>query len=130
FWRFLNQQGLVYEGGQYRQSRLFDWVYALGYPLTEPYWVQVNIAGQPATVLLQAYQRRVLTYNPANPSAWQVEMGNVGRQYYSWRYALASSAGAPPPVSLPVRPLLSLTALFTRVTQPLYTTAVNVSEWN
>jgi len=23
---------------------------------------------------------------PTNPSAWQVEQGNVGRHYYRWRY--------------------------------------------
>ena len=37
-------------------------------------------------VLVQPFQRRVLTYSPDNPSGWQVEMGNVGRHYYLWRY--------------------------------------------
>ena len=36
--------------------------------------------------LIQAFERRVLTYTPANPAAFQVEMGNVGRHYYLWRY--------------------------------------------
>src|SRR5205085_2221786 len=36
---------------------------------------------------VQLFERRVLTYNPANPPATQVEMGNVGRHYYNWRYA-------------------------------------------
>ena len=31
-------------------------------------------------------QKSVLTYSPDNPSGWQVEMGNVGRHYYLWRY--------------------------------------------
>jgi hypothetical protein len=34
---------------------------------------------------VQIFERRVLTYNPANPSAWRVEMGNVGRHYLLWR---------------------------------------------
>jgi hypothetical protein len=37
-------------------------------------------------VLMQCFERRCLTYTPANPLAWRVEMGNVGLHYYSWRY--------------------------------------------
>ena len=37
-------------------------------------------------MLIQAFQRRVLTYMPGNAPPWQVEMGNVGRHYYDWRY--------------------------------------------
>jgi hypothetical protein len=48
-------------------------------------------------VLIQVFERRVLTYNPANPTSWQVEAGNVGEHYYSWRY------GPPASVQLPVR---------------------------
>jgi len=33
----------------------------------------------------------VLTYTAANPVTFQVEMGNIGQQYYQWRYP----AGAP-----------------------------------
>ena len=36
--------------------------------------------------MMQAFQRRILTYNPANAPEWRVEMGNVGAQYYQWRY--------------------------------------------
>jgi hypothetical protein len=68
-------------------SAQFDWLYTLGYPITEPYWVRVPVNGVPGYVLVQAFQRRVLTFNPANPPATQVEMGNVGRHYYLWRYA-------------------------------------------
>jgi hypothetical protein len=28
----------------------------------------------------------VLTYTPSNDPAWRVELGNVGRHYYAWRY--------------------------------------------
>ena len=42
-------------------------------------------------MLVQAFERRLLTYVPGNPPGWQVEAGNVGRHYYEWRY------GAPPP---------------------------------
>ncbi|MBA3946207.1 MAG: serine hydrolase [Herpetosiphonaceae bacterium] len=60
--------------------------YIAGYPLTEPYWVVVQVGKVQQRVLLQAFERRVLTYTPANPAAWQVEWGNVGRHYVQWRY--------------------------------------------
>src|SRR5207248_2825743 len=45
-----------------------------------------KIAGVYQDVLIQAFERRVLTYNPANSPAFQVEMGNIGLHYYDWRY--------------------------------------------
>ncbi len=41
-------------------------------------------------MLVQAFERRLLTFVPGNSAGWQVEAGNVGRHYYEWRY------GAPP----------------------------------
>jgi Tol biopolymer transport system component len=37
-------------------------------------------------VLVQAFERRVLTYTPDNPDGFKVEAGNVGLQYLRWRY--------------------------------------------
>ena len=37
-------------------------------------------------MLVQAFERRVLTYTPSNSDGWKVEAGNVGRHYYEWRY--------------------------------------------
>ena len=65
-----------------------DWMMSVGLPLTEPYWIRTNVAGVPNWVLVQAFERRVLTYTPDNPAGWQVEMGNVGRAYYTWRYGV------------------------------------------
>lgn len=62
------------------------WEYVLGYPLTEPYWVRATVNGVEQDVLVQLFERRAVTYTPANPANWQVEMGNVGRHYYAWRY--------------------------------------------
>jgi hypothetical protein len=45
-------------------------------------------------VLVQLFERRILTYNPANPPAFQVEMGNVGRHYVAWRYGAAGPGPA------------------------------------
>lgn len=86
FWSFLNARGTVYEAGGYRSGTLIDWLAALGYPISDPYWTTVKVGGVPRQVLVQPFERRVLTYDPANPVGWQVEMGNVGRHYYLWRY--------------------------------------------
>lgn len=86
FWDYLNTQGIIYENGNYQNNLLFDWVFTLGYPISEPYWSTVLVGGEEQDVLIQLYQRRVLTYSPNNPEGWQVEMGNVGRHYYMWRY--------------------------------------------
>jgi hypothetical protein len=86
FWQFLNEQGEIYERGRYADGPLVNWLSAVGYPLTEPYWMRVQVGGVSRDVLVQAFERRVLTYTPDNPSGWQVEMGNVGRHYYAWRY--------------------------------------------
>jgi hypothetical protein len=59
----------------------------IGYAISEPFWATVRVAGQPKNVLIQIFERRVLTYTPDNPDAFKVEMGNIGRHYYLWRYA-------------------------------------------
>lgn len=86
FWEFLNTQGEIYDQGRYTNGALVNWVAAMGYPVSEAYWVRVNVGGVARDVLVQAFQRRVLTYTPDNPPGWRVEMGNVGRHYYEWRY--------------------------------------------
>jgi hypothetical protein len=87
FWAFLNAVGPVRENGQVVTQRLSDpWFFATGFPISEAYWARVKIGGQQKDVLIQAYERRVLTYNPTNPAGFQVEMGNVGLHYFDWRY--------------------------------------------
>lgn len=60
-------------------------LYVLGHPLSEPYWVRTVVAGVDQLVLLQAFERRVLSYTPKNPAGWQVESGNAGQHYRAWR---------------------------------------------
>jgi hypothetical protein len=91
----LQQVGTVQINGEQRQDLLVDWLYLIGHPASEPYWVTTNIDGEPHDLLVQVFERRVLTYNPANPPGWQVEMGNVGRHYHLWRYELTSPPPAP-----------------------------------
>jgi hypothetical protein len=66
----------------------FDWTFVMGYPISEAYWTQMRVNGLDMPVMIQAYQRRVLTYTPGFPEGWQVQMGNVGQHYFEWRYEL------------------------------------------
>ena len=88
FWDFLHSSGVVCgPDGSMPTERLFDpWYYASGLPISEAYWTTVQVGGTPREVLVQAFERRVLTYTPDNPEGWQVEAGNVGQHYYWWRY--------------------------------------------
>jgi hypothetical protein len=71
---------------QYFDTLPVDWTVSVGLPLTEPYWVETLVGGEEMWVLVQAFERRLLTFTPNNDPSWQVEMGNVGRHYYEWRY--------------------------------------------
>ena len=75
-------------------------LYIAGRPLTEPYWATVQVNHQPKDVLVQAFERRVLTYTPSNPESWRVEWGNVGRQYAQWRYGIAEDGPSFDPSSV------------------------------
>jgi hypothetical protein len=107
FWTFLNQSGPVVQDGKTVNARLSDpYFYATGYPVTEAYWARVKIAGvNNVDVLIQPYERRVLTYVPTAPQGFKVQMGNIGQHYYAWRYSDAGKP-VPPPIrcqQLPVR---------------------------
>jgi hypothetical protein len=73
----------------YLDEMPLPWVFVMGYPITEPYWTRAGIGGQATDVLVQIFERRVLTYTPSNPAAFRVEMGNVGQHYFRWRYNAA-----------------------------------------
>ncbi|MEI6045484.1 MAG: hypothetical protein WCS37_14140 [Chloroflexota bacterium] len=63
-----------------------DWLFVMGYPISEPYQTEITLAGKPTQVLIQVFERRVLTYTPSNADPFKVEQGNVGLHYYQWRY--------------------------------------------
>ncbi|GEM_PF-1795946 len=69
----------------------------IGYAICEPFYATVKVAGQQKQVMVQVFERRVLTYTASNPTAFQVEMGNIGAHYYLWRYGqpLSSVPSAP-----------------------------------
>jgi hypothetical protein len=87
FWSYMLQSGITYQNGRFvGVNVLFDRIALFGLPLTEAYWSKVIVGGAEQDVLIQLFERRVLTYTPNNPANFKVEMGNVGRHYYSWRY--------------------------------------------
>jgi plastocyanin len=101
FWDFMHQSGPIYVNGSLTQaSPFYQWEFVLGYPIGEPFWAQVTLAGQPTWVMIQPFERRVLTYTPSNPANWRVEMGNIGQHYYTWRYQQLSTPVAATTVEL------------------------------
>ena len=117
FWDYLNQSGTIFSIGadNYIQGQPINWLSDVGYPITEAYWVKQVVGGELKDVMVQAFQRRTLTFTPDNPLAYQIEMGNVGRHYLKWAFDADFPAIAnpitPPIVSTPTpTPLLLLVA--------------------
>lgn len=82
FWRYLN--GLP-----------VPWQSAMGFPLTEAFWTTVRVRGLATRVLVQPFERRVLSYTSDNAPGFTVEMGNIGQHYYRWRYPLVLNDASP-----------------------------------
>jgi hypothetical protein len=111
-WDFLNLKGTVQQDGKLASNQtLANWVFVMGYPISEPYWTRVKIGGVFNDALVQLYERRTLVYVPALDKGWQVQMGNVGQHYHRWLYggplptpliALASPTQAPPDIPDPI----------------------------
>ncbi len=90
---------------------------AFGYPVSPFFLADVKIAGATTRVLVQPFERRVLTYNPNNPEAFKVEFGNIGQHYYQWRY---SSGAAAPIVSQPPAPVATTIPPVTSIPGDIY----------
>jgi S-formylglutathione hydrolase FrmB len=100
---FGQQSGPLWNGSAYTNGAVFspNTTYLLGRPVTEPYWTRATVGGIEKDVLLQLFERRVLTYTPSNPAGSRVEMGNVGQHYFKWRYVV--NAGVPAPKHNPIK---------------------------
>jgi hypothetical protein len=97
FWEYMTQAGKVRTGtGEIVEETLFDWVYVMGYPITEAYWAVIKVGGTEHIALVQLFQRRSLTYVADFAPGWQVQMGNVGQHYFQWRYTEAKQ-----PIAIP-----------------------------
>ncbi len=57
----------------------------IGYAISEPFASYFTVGGVQTPIIVQVFERRVLTYTPDNPPNFQVEMGNIGRHYFPWR---------------------------------------------
>lgn len=72
FWKYLQRTDL-FPGG---------WLHDIGLPITEPVEAVVTKGNvKDRKIMVQAFQRTILTYDPANPPDWQVERANVGTDY-------------------------------------------------
>jgi hypothetical protein len=67
----------------------------IGLAITEPFWTTVKVGGVQTDVMVQAFERRVLTYTPSNPDPFKVEFGNIGQHYFRWRYGTDNGFGTP-----------------------------------
>ncbi len=107
FWAFMTSSGTV-DGGA-TEPLFRSPFYATGFPVTEAYWSMVRVAGQERAVLIQVFERRVLTFTPGNPPGFAVEAGNVGLQYRAWRAFLAIPPTPTPKPTVPPTPTSSTT---------------------
>lgn len=80
FWRYLSAD--LFPGG---------WLHDVGLPMTDALPAHVYKYGQWRTIVVQAFERTVLTNDPLNPSGWQIERGNIG----------ADALSAPAPAESP-----------------------------
>ncbi len=104
---------------------------SIGYAKSEPFAATVKVAGKQRDVIIQVFERRVLTYTASNDDAFKVEMGNIGQHYYHWRYELLTATtpattSATTPVSTPTRPATVTATTATAGTAPLATSATNM----
>jgi hypothetical protein len=71
FWRYINNPDL-FPGG---------WLHDTGLPMSEAFNIEVAKGGESRTVVVQIFERTILTYDARNPPEFQVERANVGLAY-------------------------------------------------
>ena len=80
FWQYMNRSDLFPAG----------WLHDIGLPITEPIPAAVDkgriigtdiIRVTNAPIVIQAFQRTILTYDPNNPEGYLVERANTGTDY-------------------------------------------------
>ena len=71
FWAYANRADL-FPGG---------WLHDLGLPLTAAISARVTKGGVEREIIIQAFERTILTDDPLNQDVFQIERANVGRDY-------------------------------------------------
>ncbi len=84
---------------------------SIGYAISEPFAATVKVGGAQKSVVIQVFERRVLTYTESNPDAFKVEMGNIGQHYYQWRYPNGAPVASAPQVAAPPTDTIARDAL-------------------
>ncbi len=102
FWNYINNTTL-FPGG---------WLHDVGLPVTGTSSAIVIKNGQRREITIQAFERAVLSYDPANPQEWQVERANIG--------ADAMSTIQPQPIPTPATPGIDIPAEGARAILPLH----------
>lgn len=68
FWEYVRRADLFPSG----------WLHDVGLPITDAFQGQAVKGGRSRTIVIQAFERAVLTYDQRNPADWQVERANIG----------------------------------------------------
>lgn len=71
FWRYINDATL-FPGG---------WLHDTGLPMSEALTIQAIKGTEKRNVMVQVFERAILTYDAKNPADFQVERANVGLAY-------------------------------------------------
>jgi len=105
---------------------------AMGYPISPAFQATITLGGQAGVpVIIQAFQRKVLTYTPSNQPAFQVEFGNIGQHYYTWRTAQgnlpAATTSATSTATATATGTATTTATPTVTTTPVVVTATSTA---
>ena len=78
-----------------------DWVAAMGYPISEPYWTIIRRNDVALPSLIQVFQRRILVYTPSLSPDQRFTVTNIGSDYYRWRYGTDPALRWPDPLAGP-----------------------------
>jgi hypothetical protein len=71
FWEYMQRDDL-FPGG---------WLHDIGLPLSAPVGMELTKNGQRRTVLVQVFERTILTEDLENPADYRVERANIGTDY-------------------------------------------------
>jgi hypothetical protein len=95
-WQWMNRNIQTLDK-QTVKTEQYNWLKEIGYPVSEPYWIKVPIGGKMTDIMVQAFQRQIITYNPNNKAPFNFEKANVGAHYMNWRYEGAGKPATPTP---------------------------------